>query len=71
MTEDAADAPWQTRVVRFAQKIQQYLGLDRPPVLEQYRTSQRNAYLICTTCRAFVDAEGQELHTDWHRTTAT
>ncbi|WP_298253728.1 hypothetical protein, partial [uncultured Arthrobacter sp.] len=44
--------------MRFTQKIRQYLGLDRPPVLEQYRTSQRNAYLICTTCRAFIDAEG-------------
>lgn len=52
--------------VEFTAKIQRYLGVQPVKVLDQYEKASRAAYLTCVRCGAFVSAEHQMLHNNWH-----
>lgn len=58
---------WQTGGMGFLVRIQRCLGLDAVKVLDGYEKAPRAAHLTCRKCGVFVSAEGQSLHTGWHR----
>lgn len=51
----------------FLTGIQRYPGLGPVRVLDGYDRAGRDAFLACRRCGAFVSAEGQDLHKEWHR----
>ena len=53
-------------VMGFTTKIQRYLGVEPVKVLDQYEKASRAAHLTCRRCGAFVAAENQTFHNNWH-----